>query len=59
MTYLLDKCLDIMHMIAQVVLPISKTSGKTSSHCLQIKKKIKKNVELIITQSNYNSDDTS
>lgn len=38
MTYLLDKCLDTMHVIAQVALPISNTSGKTSSHCLKIGK---------------------
>lgn len=40
--YLMDKCVDIMHVIVQVALPISKTIGKTSSHCLQIRKKLVK-----------------
>lgn len=37
--HLIDKCVDIMHVIVQVALPISKTIGKTSSHCLQNLKK--------------------
>lgn len=43
--YLIDKCVDIMHVIVQVALPISKTIGKTSSHCLQnFKKKVQFNI---------------